>query len=605
MVDRAFALLAAFDAGHRSLSLGELSRRSGIPTSSTLRLAGRLMAWGALERGTDGRFTVGLRLWEVASLAPRGQGLKQVALPFMGDLEEVTRQHVLLAVREGNEALLVERLSAHQAMNVLYRVGGRLPLHSTGRGPGAARLRRAGVPGVECWPSRSCTCRRTSPVSPAALRRTLAEIRREGLATIRRRAPQPLVSVAAPIFGADDKVAAALSVVVPQENAEPRLLGPAVRTAARSISRGLGARRSIGHTGAPTRVLTRRAAQWQMRDLGTVGESRGAPVAGAETPPRVARRHEEPGADPPRQSRRSSTCWRASSPSRRAWPTRRPAPGWTSSCRSPTRPRRRRSTCATTRRPARTARMPGPGLHAGRRRHRPALPGLAARRRVPDGRPGHARGRLDRAADLRRGPARSSSASTTGSCVGGVTYPVPHDDVVAAVRWVRDNAGRLGVDPDRISLGGASAGGNLATGAALRLRDEDGWVPAALLLAYTTFHAVVPPPSAVAGAAAATRSRGCCASSPRTAAASPRTTSAGRRAAPTGTRCRRNAVLEGLCPVLLLNSEYDDLRASAEVFAGQLAAAGVDVRQVRRPRHAARLPQPARRRRAGRPRRSA
>src|SRR4051812_18098903 len=82
-------------------------------------------------------------------------------------------------------------------------------------------------------------------------------------------------------------------------------------------------------------------------------------------------------------------------------------------------------------------------------------------------------------------------------CVGGVTYPVPHDDVVAAVRWVRDNALSLGIDGDRISLGVASAGGNLATGAALRLRDDHGWVPAALLLAYTTFHAVVPPPSAV------------------------------------------------------------------------------------------------------------
>ena len=72
VVDRAFALLAAFDAGHRSLSLGELSRRSGMPTSSTLRLAGRLMAWGALERGNDGRFTVGLRLWEVASHPSQG-----------------------------------------------------------------------------------------------------------------------------------------------------------------------------------------------------------------------------------------------------------------------------------------------------------------------------------------------------------------------------------------------------------------------------------------------------------------------------------------------------------------------------------------------------
>ena len=248
VVDRAFALLAAFDAGHRSLTLGELSRRSGIPTSSTLRLAGRLMAWGALERGGDGRFTIGLRLWEVASLAPRGQGLKQVALPFMGDLEEVTRQHVLLAVREGGDALLVERLSAHQAMNVLYRVGGRLPLHSTGVG---LVLLAFADPDFQEETLRLPLMHQPEnvAVSPAALRRSLAEIRREGLATIRRRAPEPLVSVAAPIFGADERITAALSVVVPRENAEPRLLGPAVRTAARAISRGLGARRSIGHTG--------------------------------------------------------------------------------------------------------------------------------------------------------------------------------------------------------------------------------------------------------------------------------------------------------------------------------------------------------------------
>ena len=52
----------------------------------------------------------------------------------MGDLAEATHQHVLLAVRDGNDALLVERLSSRTAMPVLYRVGGRLPLHSTGVG---------------------------------------------------------------------------------------------------------------------------------------------------------------------------------------------------------------------------------------------------------------------------------------------------------------------------------------------------------------------------------------------------------------------------------------------------------------------------------------
>ncbi|WP_199506472.1 IclR family transcriptional regulator [Geodermatophilus sp. TF02-6] len=171
-------------------------------------------------------------------------------MPFMGDLEEVTRQHVLLAVRDGYDGLLVERLSSRQAMPVLYRVGGRLPLHSTGVGLVLLAFAEPGFQ-EEVLARPLVHEPEKVAVSPAALRRTLAEIRRDGVATFRRRTPQPLVSVAAPVFGADDEVAAALSVVVPQEHAEPRLLGPAVRTAARSISRGLGARRSIGHTGGP------------------------------------------------------------------------------------------------------------------------------------------------------------------------------------------------------------------------------------------------------------------------------------------------------------------------------------------------------------------
>ncbi len=245
VVDRALALLGAFDARRRSLTLGELARRSGIPTSSTLRLAGRLVAWGALERDAEGRFSIGLRLWEVASLAPRAQGLKQVAMPFMGDLEEVTRQHVLLAVRDGDQGLLVERVSSHQAMPVLYRVGGRLPLHSTG--VGLVLLAYAEAEFQEEVLSRPLVHEPEKvAVSSAALRRTLAAVRRDGSHVLRRRAPQPLVSVACPVFGEDDRIAAALSVVVPMEHAEPRLLVPAVRTAARAISRGLGAQRSIG-----------------------------------------------------------------------------------------------------------------------------------------------------------------------------------------------------------------------------------------------------------------------------------------------------------------------------------------------------------------------
>jgi DNA-binding IclR family transcriptional regulator len=240
VVDRALALLAAFDASRRTLSLRELSRRSGIPVSSTLRLAGRLLAWGALERDEQGRYSIGLRLLEVASLAPRGHGLRQVALPFMSDLAAVTRQHVQLAVREGHEATLVERFSSHSAVAVRYRVGGKLPLHCTGMGLALLAFAPLEVQEeVLAQPLRGEPDQNLIP--PAMMRRTLAEVRRERLAIYRRMEEPPIVAVAAPIFGEREEAIAAIGLLLPEREAQPRRIGYAVQTAAQSISRQLGA----------------------------------------------------------------------------------------------------------------------------------------------------------------------------------------------------------------------------------------------------------------------------------------------------------------------------------------------------------------------------
>ena len=164
-------------------------------------------------------------------------------------------------------------------------------------------------------------------------------------------------------------------------------------------------------------------------------------------------------------------------------------------------------------------------------------------------------------------------------CVGGVSYPVPHDDVVAAVHWVRDNAVTLGIDPARISLGGASAGGNLAAGASLRLRDDDGWQPAALIAVYPVAHAVLPPLSAPL-AAKMTEVPPLLRFLPRDTDAFTTNYLGGPLSTADGYAFPALGVLEGLAPTLVLNAEYDDLRASGEAFTAQLALAGVDVRQV-------------------------
>lgn len=63
-------------------------------------------------------------------------------------------------------------------------------------------------------------------------------------------------------------------------------------------------------------------------------------------------------------------------------------------------------------------------------------------------------------------------------------HPTPLDDCHAGVTWLFAEADRLGIDPERIAIGGASAGGGLAAGLALRLRDEGALRPCFQLLRY-------------------------------------------------------------------------------------------------------------------------
>ena len=58
----------------------------------------------------------------------------EIAAPFLLDIYETTRDNVHLAVRDGLNALYVEKLASRRSVPLVSRNGSRLPLHATGVG---------------------------------------------------------------------------------------------------------------------------------------------------------------------------------------------------------------------------------------------------------------------------------------------------------------------------------------------------------------------------------------------------------------------------------------------------------------------------------------
>jgi DNA-binding IclR family transcriptional regulator len=237
--ERLLAVLDAFDHRHPSLTLTEISHRAGLTLTTAHRLVATLTGWGALERDDAGAYHVGLRLYELAALSPRGIGLRQAAMPFLEDLYEATHENVHLAVRDGLEVVYIERLSGRSAVGVRSQVGARWPLHATGVGLALLAHSHSALQEEVCGGALASFTPFTV-TDPARLRRMLADVRRTGCAVSDRQITDDALSVAAPVRGPRGDVVAAVSVVVPVEGAHTQALIPAVRVAARGISRTLG-----------------------------------------------------------------------------------------------------------------------------------------------------------------------------------------------------------------------------------------------------------------------------------------------------------------------------------------------------------------------------
>jgi DNA-binding IclR family transcriptional regulator len=130
VLDKAVRILEALSPGTR-LTLGELAAATGMPRATTHRLAHALRAHHLAELGADERWSLGLRLAELAQLGIDVRGrpsLAEAARPALEALREATGESVQLYVPRGGVRLCIASLESPHSLRTIVPLGARLPL---------------------------------------------------------------------------------------------------------------------------------------------------------------------------------------------------------------------------------------------------------------------------------------------------------------------------------------------------------------------------------------------------------------------------------------------------------------------------------------------
>jgi DNA-binding IclR family transcriptional regulator len=243
VLQRANLLLDAFGPRHRYLTLSSIVIRTGLPKSTVHRTAQQMTELGWLTY-QEGRYSLGTRIFELAGLSSIRHELREAALPYMEDLYEATHITVHLGVRKDLEVLYVEKIGGHDRITDLSQVGGRMPLYCTGIGKTLLAFSPESI--LEEVITAGLSARTQATItSPTRLRRELQTIAANGVATDREESCVGVCCVAAPVYGPDRTVVAALSITGRVSQNRLDRLAPAVMAAAVGASRTLRGERRV------------------------------------------------------------------------------------------------------------------------------------------------------------------------------------------------------------------------------------------------------------------------------------------------------------------------------------------------------------------------
>ncbi|ARP79331.1 IclR family transcriptional regulator [Bordetella genomosp. 6] len=208
---RGLSVIRAFGPQRPQMTLSEVAAATGLTRAGARRILLTLASLGYVAQ-EDRRFTLTPRILELGYAYLSATPLWDLALPYMEEVAETTRESCSVSVLDGVDIVYILRLSTHKVMTINLAVGSRLPAWVTSMG----RVLLAGLPEAE--QDRLLDESRIHPYTPATvvdraeLKRILAAVRADGYACVVQELEPGLQSVAVPIVDRGGRVIGAMNV---------------------------------------------------------------------------------------------------------------------------------------------------------------------------------------------------------------------------------------------------------------------------------------------------------------------------------------------------------------------------------------------------------
>lgn len=242
-IDRAISVLDALEE-HSVLTLADVSRATSLNEATALRYLASLCKHGFVERSTvDGRYRLGIRLFQLGQHALRGRDPRQCARPHMEQLLARFSETVNFAMRHGDELVLIDVLESTQSIKKGAAIGDRDHWH-------ASSLGKAMLAAMDTEEARyligSNTLTSHTPqtlTDASAVFAQLLRIRQSGYAVDDEESEAGLRCIGAAVLDENGEPRYALSIAGPASRVTRKHqteIGEAVRIAAAAVSKELG-----------------------------------------------------------------------------------------------------------------------------------------------------------------------------------------------------------------------------------------------------------------------------------------------------------------------------------------------------------------------------